>query len=167
MTRSQKTNLQKFALAINAAGTVPVFCAFSFAALIALIVLGQYVDALLFLISFTLMVTIVASLKKITNVPRPHNRVITPTSGSFPSGHSASTAFLVVTMPYFISHIFGPQEAFVALFIFLTIATIVVASRLILRVHTMYQVAAGLVIGAVVPVVVIINAGNIIGLFFR
>lgn len=165
MVHSQKTNLQKFALAINKAGTVAVFCAFSFAALVSLMLLGKYVDALLFLVSFTLMVTIVASLKKITNVPRPHNRIITPTSGSFPSGHSASTAFLVVTMPYFTSHIFGAREAFVALFIFLGIATLVVASRLILRVHTIYQVAAGLVIGALVPVVVMANAENIIGAF--
>lgn len=167
MTRQTKTHLQKFALAINAAGTVPVFCALSLATLIGLMVLGKYIDALLLLISFTVMVTIVVSLKKITNVPRPHNRVITPMSGSFPSGHSASTAFLVVTMPYFTSHIFGAREAFLALFIFLSIATVIVASRLILRVHTTYEVAAGLVIGALVPVIVIANAGTILGVFFR
>lgn len=148
--------LQQIALKVHALFTTPVFYIFCCGAIVALFFLGKTFEAEVFLTSLILMSVIVVGLKVITHVPRPVGRIVEEKGYAFPSGHSAASAFLAVMMPYsFASAVNLPSLVVISLG-FLLLAVVIVLSRLILKVHTPLQVVAGVLIGALVPLVLII-----------
>ncbi|TAJ15857.1 phosphatase PAP2 family protein [Patescibacteria group bacterium] len=147
---------RKAAFFVHAIGTTMVFCVFSAGVVLLLMLSSHYREAIIFFVSFSVMFLVVVILKNVTHVERPKERLVNEVGGSFPSGHAAATAFLAIMMPFLASQIFGERYVLGITLLFLTLASIVSASRLLLRVHTMYQIAAGLMIGALVPMIVII-----------
>lgn len=147
---------RNIAFFVHAIGTTIIFCIFS-AVVVALLTLSShYREALLFSVSFTVMLLVVVVLKHITHVERPKERLVDEPGGSFPSGHAAATAFLAIMMPFLASHVLNEKYVLGVTIFFLALTLLVSASRLLLRVHTMYQIAVGLIIGALVPMMTIV-----------
>lgn len=110
----------------------------------------------------------VGVLKLTTRVPRRSDALVAMNNANraFPSGHAASSAFVAMMVPYTLSTVLsiGAIAVLAALLAFASVT--VAASRLTLRVHTVTQVAVGLAIGMVLPLVSIYYLSPLVqGLF--
>ncbi len=112
--------------------------------------LGQYKFSLKSLIALSITTFIIILLKEVTNQPRPYIRlgrkslmIDPPTDKSFPSGHTAASMTAAVSLFYF-NPIIGTS---------LIIASIIVGiSRIMVHIHTWYDVFIGAIIGAVIAI---------------
>lgn len=105
----------------------------------------------IFFISATITTSVtVIVLKKFTDTKRPTGAKIKDISTGFPSGHSAIAMCLAIVFSHFL-HKFEIRNANLFSDILIVLAIFVGISRLILRVHTFLQVIAGLMIGAIIP----------------
>lgn len=82
-----------------------------------------------------------ALVKEFMARPRPADGFSTTTGGSFPSGHTAGAAFVAVAAIVLV------RRAWVAV-VATTYALVVGASRIVLNVHWLSDVVAGLLLGA-------------------
>lgn len=129
-----------------------MLCAMAYTVL--LYVLGDWDDAVLFFCTMLSTVLMVGVIKVVTAMERPRDALVTfdRSDRAFPSGHAACMAFITVMVPYTAPWGFLPLTTGVLLF-----CTIVAAlSRLTLRVHTLTQVVAGLILGVVLPYLIVL-----------
>ncbi len=125
---------------------------FLIAPIILIGLLGQYKFSLKSLIALSITTFIIIILKELTNQPRPYIRSgkkslmdDPPTDKSFPSGHTAASMTAAVSLFYFNS-IIG---------ITLIIASIIVGiSRIMVHIHTWYDVLIGAIMGATIAIAV-------------
>lgn len=120
---------------------------------LALSVLGKSIDSVLFLFSLLSVYGVVYILKVTTRVKRRTDARITldHPDRAFPSGHAAAVAFLIPAITY--TAPWGMPVATVL--VTCVLASVVILSRLSLRVHTVFQVIVGALIGVAVPVILI------------
>ena len=133
--------------------TLERFTVVAVAYALVLLALGKTIDSLVFFSALFAVITIVYILKVSTRMPRPASARVesrTPVH-AFPSGHAALIAFLVPTVTY-TAPWGAPTVTATAL---AGIAFVVVLTRLYLKVHRPYEVLAGLVIGAGVPLAIL------------
>ena len=164
MTAQNKT-VERIALGIHAIGLLPFVAGASLYALI-LYMYNLYDGALIFLISLAILLVTVGALKLITRIKRPPDALRRATWGAFPSGHAASTAFIAIMVPYTLAESFQWEYVVAIAAVLSLIAVIVALSRMVLHVHTTFQVAVGLALGIGIPLTCIAFAEQVRTLFF-
>jgi membrane-associated phospholipid phosphatase len=163
---AQNKTVEQIALGIHAIGLLPFVAGASLYALI-LYIYNLYDGALIFLISLAILLCTVGALKLITRVKRPPDAMRRATWAAFPSGHAASTAFIAIMVPYTLAESFQ-WEYVIAISAGLSVITVVVAlSRMVLHVHTTFQVIVGLALGIGIPLTCIIFAEQLRTLVFH
>lgn len=103
--------------------------------------------AMVFVVSLLLTFGVVQGIKSTVNIPRPcgqENPYCEPDS-SFPSGHAAAIFVFFGPLLIFLKRMWLPL---------LVIPLLVAYSRVALGVHTLADVAAGGVLGVVIPLVI-------------
>ncbi|MEK7531085.1 MAG: phosphatase PAP2 family protein [Patescibacteria group bacterium] len=164
MTAQNKT-VERIALSIHAIGLLPFVAGASLYALI-LYIYNLYDGALIFLISLVILLVVVGALKLITRVQRPPDAMRPATWSAFPSGHAASVAFIAIMVPYTLAQSFQWEYVILIAAILSLIAVIVALSRMVLHVHTTFQVAVGLALGIGIPLTCIAFAEQLRSFFF-
>ena len=81
--------------------------------------------------------------------------VRTPSTSSFPSGHASSATFAVVVLTSFSGVAWAP--------LWVTIGAIVAASRVVVRIHHLTDVLAGIATGAVLGIAALPIVNAVIG----
>jgi len=99
----------------------------------------------LLLSSLTLFTTVI-SAKEYFQAARPLNPLIDAAGYAFPSGHAAGVVFLAMVVS-FLSWRNKPQYRYIILTSCLLIAGVISYSRIVLQVHTWFQVFAGMGFG--------------------
>ncbi len=145
------TPIQTFALGIHRVFTTFVFVIFSFVFVCGLVYEHHAAEAALYAVSGAVLMGIVQALKLMTRVARPDGRLVTPAGHAFPSGHAAASTFLAVMVPTLMSSVAGQSLTLLTLIIFVTLAALICWSRLAIKVHTPLQVAAGMLLGFLIP----------------
>jgi membrane-associated phospholipid phosphatase len=149
----QKT-VELIALYIHAIGLLPFVLGASVYALY-LYHYNLFDGALIFLISLAVLLVTVGGLKVITNVKRPPDALRPAAMGAFPSGHSATAAFIAIMVPYTLADSVSFTTTAIVALVLGTIAILVALSRMVLHVHTTFQVLVGLIIGIGIPLICI------------
>ncbi len=122
-------------------------------AAVALILLAkkQFTQFKIFSISTVLTVGLTLLIKNITRIDRPIDALIGLDGYAFPSGHAAiSFFFLTFLINYILKSKRNKTFKIISISIFAIIAVLVSASRIILGVHTIFQVTAGAILGTLV-----------------
>ena len=157
------TRIQKAGLYLDSLANVPLFIAITCVLVFFLYYKGHEKDAELFLASAGTLMLLVGTLKILTNKPRPKNSLVDVPWPAFPSGHAAVSAFLAISIPYFALP--KSEMLAVALGLLGILATSVVSlNRLVIRVHTRTQVAAGILLGTLVSSSLILFHDQLIAL---
>ncbi len=161
-----KESLRQAALRVDRVGSVTVFWIFSVVILSTLFLAGAREEAVLFLVSLIANSLIVALLKITLRIPRPEGRHINPSGHAFPSGHAASATFLAIMVPYVLDPLVSSGTARAIQAALVLIAAVVAVSRVVLRAHTTLQVAAGIMLGVLIPLEIILIQDSILAFFF-
>ena len=113
------------------------------------VVRRRSLNVVLFLVVVVVgVVAINNGLKWLVDRPRPDVPHLVDTSGpSFPSGHSSAAAATWFAVALVISRIGRGRARFVAAVVAVLISVVVAASRVLLGVHWLTDVVAGLVVG--------------------
>jgi len=111
-------------------------------------------SALFFALTFSATMVINTILKYSLKVPRPANARITLHDPAFPSGHCAASVSFALLVTY-ISRISTEPNMLPSVMLLWVVAFCIIASRLYMRVHTKTQVFAGILVGALVPLLAI------------
>lgn len=107
----------------------------------------QVAAGIFFVCTLGLMCSVQA-LKLYFHIPRPSDALVVTTGYAFPSGHAGGVMFLAVCLGYLATTV--PATLRALLWILLGSGVLLVgASRLVLGVHTPFQVLVGYVLGAV------------------
>jgi membrane-associated phospholipid phosphatase len=114
---------------------------------------GYSYQALVFFSTMVVVLGTVGALKILTSVERPADcRVVMKRSNrAFPSGHVAAAAHIAAMVPYTFPYPAAPLPFWLVVLVLVVFTLVVALSRLTLRVHTLTQVLAGLLIGVGVP----------------
>lgn len=152
---------KKFAVFLHTAGTPTVFFILSALITLFLFMVGENEKGILFLISLIVVSGLAGLLKIIFRVARPIDAAFDLSSFAFPSGHSAGIAFLMAGILYLINGVAPYIFWAVALFLLILVSLIAI-SRVVLRVHTTFQVLVGLCIGFGVSLLIFINGDLIL-----
>ena len=157
------TRLQKLGLYLDSVANVPLFIAITCLLVFFLYYKGHEKDAMLFLASAGFLMVVIGTLKILTNTSRPKNSLVDIPWPAFPSGHSAVSAFLSISIPYFALP--KSEVLAVSLGIVGVLATSLVSlNRLVIRVHTRTQVIAGILLGTFVSSSLILFHNELISL---
>lgn len=135
-------------------GTPTFFFVLSIAIVLFLILAGEIYDATLFLTALIAVSGLAGILKVIFRVARPMDAMFELSSFAFPSGHSAGIAFLMVGILYLVKGTVSDVLFWLIALLLLGIVAIVAMSRVILRVHTPFQVFVGLSIGYILSILI-------------
>lgn len=113
-------------------------------------------DAAVFSIALVLTAVIVWAAKLMFAVPRPEDALVVLTSYAFPSGHAAGGAFLAVML----SWLYIRRKKTTTLHILVVCSFVLLGfmlgySRLLINVHTPFQVLTGFLLGAAIPLIVV------------
>ncbi len=95
--------------------------------------------------SFALFTTVITA-KEYFQIARPANSLIDVSGYAFPSGHAAGVVFLA-TIISFLSWRLSSYYRYMILTACILIAAVVTYSRIVLHVHTWFQVLAGICFG--------------------
>jgi len=114
---------------------------------------GYSYQALVFFFTMVAVLGTVGALKVLTSIERPTDcRVhMTRTDRAFPSGHVAAAAHIATMVPYTFPYPVAPLPFWLVVGTLVAFTLVVALSRLTLRVHTLLQVSAGLMIGVAIP----------------
>ncbi len=99
----------------------------------------------LLLSSCTLFITVIAA-KEYFQIARPLNSLIDTSGYAFPSGHAAGVVFLSMIVSFLSWHLSSAYRYTVLSTSILTTG-VIVYSRIVLHVHTWFQVLAGICFG--------------------
>ena len=123
-------------------------------AVAALIVCGillwrrRRVEAGIFFISTVGLMLSTQILKLYFHIPRPPDALVETSGYAFPSGHAGGVMFLALCLAYLVKNV--PQTERYRLWTILASGVLLVGiSRVLLGVHTPFQIVAGYVLGAV------------------
>ena len=92
----------------------------------------------------------VLGLKLFFAVPRPVEALVQVTGYAFPSGHASGVMFMAIVLDWYLRTVVGTKRVLFFRLLLLLLVIAIGYSRLYLQVHTIGQVAAGFVVGAVV-----------------
>lgn len=110
--------------------------------------------AILFTGGVIVMSAAVIGLKQWLAVPRPDNALVEMSTYAFPSAHATSVMFLAVALIFILLLIKTDRLPAINLSLsILLIAILIGLSRVFIKVHTLTQVLAGFVLGALVALV--------------
>ena len=137
---------------------------FTFAALVvlALVVFGFFEDAILFVLAFSATFGLVGILKLVFHTPRPEHSMVKTWGSAFPSGHAVGSTFFAVMLSYYAFKTFETDIALFVGIVLVVLAAFVAVSRVFLRAHTAFQVSAGILIGLVVPLTIVLYETRIL-----
>lgn len=107
---------------------------------------GQHETSFILLCITLGLTTTVTLLKKVFKVPRPTSATLTLSSYSFPSGHAACATFLAMVLVILARNL-TPLLWYLIVFICSLTAFSISYSRLLLKVHTLFQVSVGVSLG--------------------
>lgn len=110
----------------------------------------------IFVLALFLTAVLTLLIKDLTKVERPANALIGLDSYAFPSGHTSITFFFLTFLINYILK--STRSRFAKIFsisIFSIIAISIPASRLILGIHTIFQIIAGAVLGTTITLWII------------
>jgi membrane-associated phospholipid phosphatase len=108
--------------------------------------IGAKQKAISLLVSSCTLFTIVITAKEYFQIARPANSLIAVSGYAFPSGHAAGVVFLAIIVS-FLSWRLRPYYRYLVLTTCVITAGVVTYSRIVLHVHTWFQVTAGIGIG--------------------
>ena len=98
---------------------------------------------------------VIFSLKNIFQIARPANPIIEVSGYAMPSGHAGNSFLISTLLTFYVFKSKFKKPTKIALgIIFNLIALSIASSRVILNVHTVIQVAAGAVIGILIPFII-------------
>ena len=120
-------------------------------------------EAAIFSVAFIATVLIVTILKYTFAVQRPEAALITLTDYAFPSSHAAFSAFLATMLGWLDVHTrqYSRIHAYFFFGFFYVLALMVALSRLVIGVHTPFQITVGFLLGVLIPLVVIYGARRV------
>ncbi len=110
----------------------------------------------IFVLALFLTAVLTLLIKDLTKVERPANALIGLDSYAFPSGHTSITFFFLTFLINYILK--STRSRFAKIFsisIFLIIALSIPVSRLILGIHTIFQIIAGAILGTAITLWII------------
>ncbi len=137
-------------IALTLLGDPPVLIAAGVLACAALAFRGYYAAALHIALAAAVTILLVWGLKSLLAVPRPHEVLLPPSSGAFPSGHAAGITLLVTLAASFVAGESRHRKRWQP-YVLLSLPLIPVAlSRLYLGVHWFTDVIGGLLLGLAV-----------------
>ncbi len=146
--------LVRFALNIHLFFDTRLFVYTGIAIVIYMLLRKKFGFLKLFLISLATTELIILGLKNILQIPRPTDALISVSGYGMPSGH-AGISFFVAT--FFTYYVFKSNEGYLPKFFSVAVliftAIMITASRVILHVHTIDQVALGAIIGIISPII--------------
>ncbi len=108
---------------------------------------GYTKDAFVLLVTSLTLGIVVNTTKNYLKVPRPADARVETVGYAFPSGHAAGVIFLALIIT-FLTRDFQPVYWYTIIASSLLIAGIVCYSRVMLKVHTWFQVLCGIIFGA-------------------
>jgi membrane-associated phospholipid phosphatase len=122
-----------------------------------LLLFEQRKSALIFAAALTATSLAVWITKRLFVVPRPEGALIELSSYAFPSGHAAISFSVAVTGAWLLSQhsSFSRRAVYGFTFLFTLTALLVSYSRVVIGVHTWFQVLGGAIVGTLVPLVVV------------
>lgn len=156
--------VRRSALFIHHVGTTAFFYILSVLTILLLLLFNFRKEALLFTVGLVTFSVVVAVLKNIVKAPRPENATVFIKDPAFPSGHAAGSTYYAVSASIFF---FNQTEVDVALFLslfFILLAAIISVTRVVLRVHTTFQVLVGAVIGIFTALIIVVNQTTLFSL---
>lgn len=104
--------------------------------------------AISLLFSSFILFTAVITAKEYFQIARPANSLIDASGYAFPSGHAAGVVFLAIVVSFLFWRI-SSYYRYVILTACILTAMVVTYSRIVLHVHTWFQVLAGICFGMV------------------
>ncbi len=107
---------------------------------------GYTKDAFVLLVTSLTLGILVNTTKNYLKVARPADARVETVGYAFPSGHAAGVAFLAFVI-VFLTRDFQPVYWYTVIASSLLIAGIICYSRVMLKVHTWFQVLCGIVFG--------------------
>ena len=116
---------------------------------------GLIMPALIFLFAYLGTVAIVVLVKFGFNTARPEDATLKLSSYAFPSGHTAMGAYFITTTLLTLWGVVSNNLYYFIAFVGVSAALLVAASRVMLRVHTPFQVIAGALVGIGIPLLVV------------
>lgn len=122
-----------------------------------LLISGKKSEAIIFAIALFATTIAIWSAKLFFAIPRPVDALVSLDSYAFPSGHAASGMFLAVMLSWlYIKHT-GKLNAFgyIMSAVFILFGLLLGYSRILIGVHTPFQVFAGFILGSAVPLAVL------------
>lgn len=152
---------KEFAIFLHKTGTPTLFFIISTLIGLSLFVFGEANKGIIFLLALVLVSGLAGLLKIIFRVARPIDAVFDLSSFAFPSGHSAGVAFLMIGILYVINDEVSLVVFCAIAILLLILVGLIAVSRVVLRVHTTFQVLVGLCIGFGISLFIFIN-GNIV-----
>ncbi|MDX1559287.1 MAG: bifunctional DedA family/phosphatase PAP2 family protein [Marinobacter sp.] len=137
-------------IVITLLGDAPVLIAAAALACAALLFRGYYAAAVHILVAVVLTVLLVWGLKTLLGVPRPEEVMGPPSSGAFPSGHTAGITLLVTLLASFVAGESQHRKRW-QFYVLLSLPVVPVAlSRLYLGVHWFTDLIGGLLLALAV-----------------
>lgn len=152
---------RELAIFLHRMGTPTAFFVVSVLISLLLFLVGETSKGMLFLMALVMVSGLAGLLKIIFRVARPIDAVYELSSFAFPSGHSAGIAFLMVGVLYILHDVVALGVFYGIALLLLILVALIGVSRVVLRVHTTFQVLVGLTIGFGVSLLIFIN-GDII-----
>jgi membrane-associated phospholipid phosphatase len=116
----------------------------------------EFTQLKIFIIALSLTAILTLLIKDLTKVERPVDALIGLDNYAFPSGHSSITFFfLTFLINYILKSSHGRLAKIFTISIFSIIVASIVASRIILGIHTYFQIIAGAVLGIAITILII------------
>jgi len=97
-----------------------------------------------------LLSAVVTILKNFFAVARPESALVEVTGYAFPSGHAAGAAFFALVLEWYFRSVLQIKSILLMRVFLVLFVCVVGYTRLYLEVHTLFQVAAGGVVGLLV-----------------
>lgn len=161
------TQLRTLSRYTHEIGTPTAFFVFSLLIITLLLIAGNIEMGTLFVVALVLTTSIAGILKITFRVCRPVDASYELESFAFPSGHAAGAWFLAFMGAYLL-YPFSPFWLWaLVLGLSMVLAALVSVSRVVLRVHTTFQVLIGITIGIFTPLLVVLYADPILALIAR
>lgn len=152
---------KKLAIFLHSVGTPTIFFIISILISLFLFIIGENEKGVIFLTALIVVSGLAGLLKIIFRVGRPIDAMFNLSSFAFPSGHSAGVAFLMVGILHLINGI-ASYIFWTTALLLLVLVSLIAISRVVLRVHTTFQVLVGLCIGFGVSLLIFINGDLIL-----
>jgi undecaprenyl-diphosphatase len=159
-----ETFLVRASLFIHVATPPLFFVVLCALVVVALVYTKRTYEATLFTIAFLCTTVTILLLKHLFAVARPADALVVLTDYAFPSSHAAFSAFLATMIPWLFlrSASYTRVKLYVLSVSVFTLAGIITVSRLIIGVHTPFQVAVGFLLGVLIPLTVIRLMGRVV-----